>query len=90
MADPTNPPLWEVMSAAYGTAKIPEGASDVTRDLSEVFGTAAEIRAIADWLVPDQIHDLTHGSISELKWRERQRLRDLLLAEADRAEAGAD
>jgi hypothetical protein len=55
--------------------------------------TAAEIRALADWLVPEEApphrgmrpggSDLTHQETLSV---ERQRLRQILLAEADRAE----
>jgi hypothetical protein len=52
---------------------------------------AAEIRAIADWLVPEE-EPLTDEEAACLvtwgKWRQRMRQRVRLLIEADRAEAG--
>jgi len=51
--------------------------------------TAAEIRAVRDWLVPDEkgvVHQMHDPQLH--RWRERQHLRALLTAEADRAERG--
>jgi hypothetical protein len=72
-------PLWQMMNHAYA-------AHDSCRK-----GYAAEIRAIADWLVPED-----HGCILEPlaqsgeyhRWCERMVIRQRLLAEADRAERG--
>jgi hypothetical protein len=71
MSNP-NRPLWQVMRDAAKTAPLAE-----YENLA-----AAELRAIADWLVPDGDPDIDcivpeHGRY----------LHTLLLAEADRAEA---
>jgi hypothetical protein len=84
----TNPPLWEVMQAAYFRGGRP--------GFSEPHGYAAEIRALADWLVPEEppisLSAINMRDLSEIsRWfqrDERQRLRLDLLAEADEAEAG--
>jgi hypothetical protein len=89
MTDPTpNRQLWRVMHDAYLKPNLsgPRGH----------LGFAAEIRALADWLVPEEppinLGDINMRDISEIsRWfqrDERQRLRLDLLAEADRAEAG--
>ena len=46
---------------------------------------AAEIRALRDWLVPEEEAD-DDDSFAVIPQGERQRLRALLTAEADRAE----
>jgi hypothetical protein len=50
---------------------------------------AAELRAIADWLVPEEPMIVEGGRSYEQAWlvSERERLRRLLLDEADKAEA---
>lgn len=73
------PPLWRVMRKA---------AALVEDDGSYSFGYAAEIRAVADWLVPEEREPTFSGLSTHAAWRERQRLRRLLLEEAQRAEAG--
>jgi hypothetical protein len=50
-------------------------------------GYAAEIRAIADWLVPEETTSAWTRPRME-RQSERLNLRQTLLAEADRAEAG--
>lgn len=59
------------------------------------FTRAAEIRALRDWLVPEEDLDLRPptdgGLIAGVEWcvrNERQRLRALLTTEVDRAERG--
>jgi hypothetical protein len=76
MADPTpnRPPLWEVMHCAYSPHREPGQWR---------LGYAAELRAIADWLVPDGDPD-TDCIVPE----HGRYLHTLLLAEANRAEAG--
>jgi hypothetical protein len=87
--DPTpNRPLWRIMEAAYFQGRKP--------GYCDRLGYAAELLAIADWLVPEEppyaalfpgernaIDIANHGQRSQ-----RQALRAKLLAEADRAEAG--
>lgn len=50
---------------------------------------AAELRVIIDWMVPEDdkmILSQTSQSSEYFRWLERKRLREMLLAEADRAE----
>ena len=83
----TNPPLWRVMQ------KERHGWTSVSTDTAtaEACGPlyAAELRAIADWLVPEET-DVPPGDLTEQAYRQDERfgLRAKLLAEADRAEAG--
>ena len=81
MTDPADRPLWQVMRQADGSV-----ASDFQSP------EARMIRAIADWLVPEEPMIVEGGRTYEQGWllSERERLRLLLLAEADRAEAGND
>ena len=74
------PPLWEVLRRAYDTS--PLAPMDADDDWTDRHGYAAEIRAVRDWLVPEE------GPPAGAYWSERQRLRALLTAEADRAERG--
>ena len=75
---PNRPPLWEVLEQATGT----------------VANWDAAIRALRDWLVPEEAEPSGMRpcgdtySAQSIKRGERQRLRDLLTAEADRAERG--
>lgn len=78
---PNRPPLWQVLM----------NAGDPPCTMQEM--AAAQICAFRDWLVPEEPEP--HGQLpcGELnlewdRWRERQRLRALLTAEADRAERG--
>ena len=83
MTDPTNrPPLWQLMADAF--------LLSVNTGHSEEMAMAAELRAIADWLVPEEPIVVEGGRTYEQAWlvSERERLRLLLLGEADRAEAG--
>ena len=84
----SKPPLWEVMTQARYNS---EGA----RLASIRHATAAEIRAVRDWLVPEEPppHRGMRPGGTNLTYQEtlsvkRQRLRALLTAEADRAEKG--
>lgn len=76
MDAPNRPPLWRVMKKAWETT---------TTDLDGSY--AAEIRALRDWLVPET-DPCPRMAIEALLRDERQRLRALLTAEADRAERG--
>ena len=82
MTTPNRPPLWEVMRAAYDCSTAANGSTD---DWTERDGFAAEIRAVRDWLVPDE-GPRPGLSYMGTRWDERQRLRAVLTAEADRAE----
>jgi hypothetical protein len=77
MLTPESKPLWEVMQGAAIEV------SEETGPIASRRGYAAELRAIADWLVPGGDPDIDcivpdHGRY----------LHTLLLAEADRAEKG--
>lgn len=83
---PNRPPLWQVMTQARYNS---EGA----RLASIRHATAAEIRALRDWLVPEEpepkmYHPNGEHTLAWCEWNSRQRLRALLTAEADRAERG--
>jgi hypothetical protein len=86
----SNEPLWKVMNDAYNYAEWE------TRDEN---GYAAEIRAIADWLVPEEDeppttppapHDIPMRDILWIAYNTRQTTRRRLLAEADCAEQHND
>lgn len=80
---PNRPPLWRQMTDAYCDA-----TDSVVRDMETIaIGTAAEIRALRDWLVPEE-GPRPGLSYMGTRWDERQRLRAVLTAEADRAEQG--
>lgn len=81
------PPLWRVMSDAWFTWVI------VNRPDADRFATAAEIRAAADWLVPEDPeppngYAETSAGYRHTVWKIRDELRQLLLDEARKAEAG--
>ena len=80
-------PLWKVMRTAYDCSTAPNGS---TGDWIERDGFAAEIRAVAEWLVPEEepLPDSLYGGNRFDRQAERQRLRALLTTEADRAERG--
>lgn len=82
-------PLWRVMRTAYEDAY--DNAIMGNSDTAERIAYAAELRAVADYLVP--ACDCPNGGIeSRAMWlarqRIRERIRDRLLDEADWAEAG--
>jgi hypothetical protein len=87
------PPLWRLMADAYA-----EATNSTVRDFDVIAtGNAAEIRALADAVVPDEPEPPTgerepwpqaYQQMSDAKWEQRQRIRALLLAEAERAEEG--
>lgn len=94
MTTPNLLPLWQVMRDAYDKAPMPPVAFRNCDDIGRHF-MAAEIRALRDWLVPEEDLDLRPptdgGLIAGVEWcvgKERQRLRALLTTEADRAERG--
>jgi hypothetical protein len=70
-------PLWRAMEDA-STAIIPPSSKCY----------AAELRAIADWLVPEELIPRTLQGHRIVAIQERRRIRRVLLAEANRAEAG--
>jgi hypothetical protein len=75
---PNRPPLWRVMDDAY---------SAVVESPTEGPCYAAELRAIADWLVPEE-EVTAEGEHYQARQIEREYLREVLLDEARRAEAG--
>lgn len=80
MSNETRPPLWRVLKEAYEAEDVAE---------CDRHPDAAMIRALADWLVPEvpypgrAVSDYEHAA-----WVERDALRDILLKEVKRAEAG--
>ena len=88
---PENEPLWLVMADAYAVAT----GSNMWRSWLIARGDAARIRALRDWLVPEvpepnrgDYPNFTDFSCASAQWRDRQRLRALLTAEAELAEGG--
>lgn len=80
MTDTNRPPLWLVMDDGMDAQANREvGQTDplVWRRIR-----AAEIRAVRDWLVPEEAPPLGPAG------KERMTLRALLTTEADRAERG--
>ena len=73
-------PLWEAMDAARFLA--------LHKGCNNGVAVGAEIRAVADWLLPEEPILCDGGRTYEQSWivSERERLRNLLLDEADRAE----
>lgn len=79
MLKPDRPPLWQMMEAAYHKRRGP--------GLSERHDYAAEIRAVRDWLVPEN-WVRPDDPADRVRWRRDMQLRALLTAEANRAERG--
>ena len=81
------PPLWRLMADAYA-----EATNSTVRDFDVIAtGNAAEIRALADAVVPEEpLGEFTTAlaTFETVERNQRQRIRALLLAEAERAEAG--
>lgn len=81
----SKPPLWKVIDEA-----ITETGDDVLCNAA----SSAAIRALRDWLVPEETEPTGMRpcgdtySAQSIRRGERQRLRALLTAEADRAERG--
>lgn len=84
MADQPKPPLWRVMFDAAAPHNPPRKKC------------SAMICALTDWLVPEEIEPDVNpayglGMVEDLewdRWHSRHQLRQLLLTEAKRAEAG--
>ncbi len=75
---PNRPPLWEVMYDAWCKTTDPL----ISDQAAVEHGTAAEIRALRDWLVPEEAPPLGPAGKAHMA------LRALLTTEADRAERG--
>ena len=77
-------PLWRVMDMAAYPQPQPPGHNY----------RAAELRALRDWLVPDEAQPqqsampFSDWNLKIEVWDDHQRLRALLTAEAERAEKG--
>jgi hypothetical protein len=88
MTDTQDQPLWRVMHKAHSAVSDPFGKAIRA-------SYAAEIRAVADWLVSKQPEPemqtlpptVDYGTAWAL-WHQRDDLRQRLLAEADRAARG--
>jgi hypothetical protein len=76
MTNPTKRPLWQIMRRAEGSL-----ASDCQSPEARV------LRAIAGWLVPEE-EVTAEGEHYQARQIEREYLREVLLDEARRAEAG--
>ena len=78
MTTPNRPPLWRALKAADAS-----WTSDLT------IPEARAIKALRDWLVPEEsIEDAPGRFVNGCCLEDRQRLRALLTAESDRAERG--
>jgi hypothetical protein len=92
MTDQPKPPLWRVVHDAFeadvGSFSLGDGFGETCGD-PDHNTWAHVIRALAEWLVPEE-HGVTHQMHDPDLHRSRQRhqLRNILLDEADRAEAG--
>jgi hypothetical protein len=88
------PPLWRLMADAYDQSSVPthliEAADPETGNcLTDRYGYAAEIRALQRHILPDEpalSEEESRDPIILSTYRQRHRLRELLLEEADRAE----
>jgi hypothetical protein len=75
------PPLWQAMEDAFLDGRTPGN--------SDRLGYAAVIRAVRDRLLPEEsIEDAPGRFVNGRCFEDRQRLRALLTAEAERAERG--
>jgi hypothetical protein len=88
MAEQQDRPLWELMHEAYWRVAGCNGFNPPASP--DCY--AAEIRAIADVVAPDRPQpstlELCYDEDDEREWHYEQRIRALLLAEAERAEKG--
>ena len=86
MTDQPKPPLWQIMNSASG-ALLDATLGEATA--LQCYG--AELRALADWLVPEESSETFlpgEDSHNRSKRQQRRHLRATLLIEADRAEVG--
>ena len=90
---PDRPPLWRVMHDAHAAeAGMIEysGAKEPVLGEPDRFTRAAKIRAVRDWLLPEQPEPQPGDRYEQrhIIWRHDQRLRAWLSSQADRAERG--
>jgi hypothetical protein len=78
MSTTNRPPLWQLMKDAYL-------APPTTATEGQCW--AAEIRAVADWLLPETEPE-NRPLEDQIAWTTRYNLRQQLLGQADRAERG--
>lgn len=90
MADQPKPPLWRVLASVFA------GWTTYPPQPPRCYW-AALIRALADWLVPEEIEPpspegepwpQSYQLMSDSKWEQRQMIRQYLLDEANKAEMG--
>ena len=90
-------PLWQSMRHAYDQSSVPDElleSADAYDCLTDRYGYAAEIRALQRYILPEEAPPqqsamvFSEWNLRMEAWEERQRLRDLLTAEAERAEKG--
>jgi hypothetical protein len=84
MTTPNRPPLWQAIDRAWWSLvdTAEPHASPPASDQA-----ACVILAVRDWMFPDE-GPRPDAVYAGTRWDERQRLRALLTAEADRAEQG--
>jgi hypothetical protein len=75
------------MYTAYDNSTGPDGERGSWEDRH---GYAAEIRALADWLVPETDAPTSGGDLAKIKHLVSLRFRAQLLDESDRAETNDD
>lgn len=85
---PDRPSLWRVMRAAFSNRWL--DVEPTGTDNAAGLAYAAEIRALRDWLMPEEPEPEPGDRYEQrhIIWRHNQRLRALLGAQADRAERG--
>lgn len=87
MTTPNRPPLWREIDCAWWSLVDTANPHAAPPENDQA---ACVIRAVAKWLLPEEepLPDSVHGGNRAARQAERQRLRALLTAEADRAERG--
>lgn len=88
MTDRQQHPLWKVMQAAHWRIDLLHRHRGALRSSSPGCGYAAALRVIADRVVPDREFPDGKDDIQKGIWLANNRIRQHLMDEADRAEAG--
>jgi hypothetical protein len=89
-------PLWQAMRRAYDQSSVPDElleSADAYDCLSDRYGYAAEIRALQRHILPDEppiTRRIQGNAVAKALYMQRQRLRAVLTAEAERAEKGEE